>query len=346
MYRAKPVTQQDGSPHANSNCRLASAATGLDFDTLGKKTSTGKEMRRRSGDPSGGTTASDAVRAWATYSETLSTQNGKPWGDVIASLNAGRLVHLDVWAARAGGPCCKSAVGHTIAVAPEQNGEGKWLTMDPWCKPPKWVWWPEAKLKAGAEEWADRCGWRSKTLGYDRDVRKVSKAVLERIVRELMTMWTPDHPLKPENDDYEPETFGVMPTLWTRTDAHPDAAPEGTDMSINTNGSNLEPTRRVKMTAEAGFYADADLTEKYGTLSKGSERKFIGPVVGSKASAILVNTSKPYDDGTDRPTIVYVDETKHGDSYQVPAPPPDNAARDKEWRDWLSKDADAPDKEV
>ena len=236
MYRAKAVTQQDGSAHANSNCRLASAATGLDFDTLGKKTSTGKEMRRRSGDPSGGTTASDAIRAWATYSETLQPMNGKGWDDVIKSLKAGHLVHLDVWAARAGGPCCKSMVGHTIAIAPEQSADGKWLTMDPWCKPPKWTWWPESKLRAGAEEWADRCGWRSRTLGYDRDISKVDPAVLDRIVRLLMTEWTPDNPLKPEDDDYEPSTFGgVMPTLWTRTEAHP--AEGGGDMAIQAPDS-------------------------------------------------------------------------------------------------------------
>jgi hypothetical protein len=192
MYRAKPVTQQDGSAHANSNCRLASAATGLDFDTLGKKTSTGKEMRRRSGDPSGGTTASDAARAFKTYDETLGVMNGTGWDDVIKSLKAGRLVHLDVWAARAGGPCCKSMVGHTIAVAPEQSADGKWLTMDPWCKPPKWTWWPESKLKAGAEEWADRCGWRSATKGGPRDIRALTVPQLLAIVRELMTLWTPD----------------------------------------------------------------------------------------------------------------------------------------------------------
>jgi hypothetical protein len=30
MYRATPVTQRDGSALANSNCRMASVATGMD----------------------------------------------------------------------------------------------------------------------------------------------------------------------------------------------------------------------------------------------------------------------------------------------------------------------------
>ena len=56
-YRAEPITQRDGSAQENSNCRLASAATGIDFHTLGAITSTGAKMRSYSGDPEGGTTS-------------------------------------------------------------------------------------------------------------------------------------------------------------------------------------------------------------------------------------------------------------------------------------------------
>ena len=121
-------------------------------------------------------------------------------------------------------------------------------------------------------------------------------------------------------------------------------------MAINTNGSDIKSKRRVKLTADAGFYADADLTEKYGTLDKGTERVFMGPANGSNAHAILVNTSKPYTDGQQRPTIVYVSRDKCGDPYGVAPEPDDDVqkaidARDAEWRAWIeSKSADAPDK--
>jgi hypothetical protein len=127
--------------------------------------------------------------------------------------------------------------------------------------------------------------------------------------------------------------------LFASTTPHPE---EGTDVSINTNGSKLVTSRRVKLTAEAGFYAEATLDTKYGTLGAGTIREFIGPAVGTNSHAILVNTSKPYSDGQQRPTIVYVTKDKCGEPYQVT----DDtlAKRDAEWRAWLNGDADAPDK--
>jgi hypothetical protein len=313
-YRAEAITQQDGSSQANSNCRMAALATGLDYDTLGKKHSTGAKMRSYSGDPEGGTSSDDAERAFKHYSETLRVHDGEPWSAVENALEAGRLVHIDVWSATAGGPCCKSACGHTMAIAPERNSEGKWLVSDPWCKPPKWVWWSASKLQAAAEEWADRCGYRSAQSGGPRNIRDIGRPALARLVREMFSRWTPVSPLHPDDDDYPGfETEGSRPCAWTCTDAHM----EDSDVAINTNGSNLTSTRRLRLTEEAGFYRDAERTTKYGTLNPDTERIFIGPAVGTDSMALLVNTSKPYDDGQDRPTIVYVMRDKCGDPYQI-----------------------------
>lgn len=314
-YRADPVTQQDGTSLANSNCRMAAAATGLDYHTLGAKTSTGSKMRSHSGDTSGGTTSDDAVRAWKAYDQTLKVRDGAAWSEVLEALREGRLVHIDVWSAAADGPCCNSACGHTMAIAPEQHSDGRWLVSDPWCKPGKWTWWKESKLRAGAEEWADRCGWRSASSGGPRDIRLIERPALLAIVRRLMNDYTPDHPLLPEDDDYPGiETQGALPCLWTCTAAHASGA---SDVAINTNGSNLTSTRRLRLKEEAGFYRDAERTHKYGTLNADTERVFMGPALGTDSNALLVNTSKPYDDGEDRPTIVYVTKSKCGDPYQI-----------------------------
>jgi hypothetical protein len=335
IYRAKAVTQQDGGPLANSNCRMASAAIGLDFDTLGKKTSTGSKMRGYSGDPAGGTTATDAVRAWDHYDEVLNVRNGETWDGVVASLLEGRLVHLDVWAATCGGPCCSSAVGHTIAVAPEKSGS-RWLTADPWCKPAKWVWWSEAKLRAASEEWADRCGWRSATLGGPRDIRELTEERLAEIIKELMTLWDPSHPLLPEDDDYEPgETSGGKPVLWTRTAAHPDTS--GGDMSIRAPES-LSSDYVYPVSKGQSFFADAALTEKLGEFSSARDQRYVGVVIEEDARAIIVVTSKPYDDGIDRPTVVYVRKSEK-------EPIDTGNERDAAWREWLDNDSGAPDKE-
>jgi hypothetical protein len=310
-YRADPITQQDGSALANSNCRMASAAMGIDYHTLGGTTSTGKKMRDYSGDPDGGTTSDDAVKAWKHYGETLSVRDGQSFGEVLDALREGRLVHLDVWAATADGPCSDGNVGHTIAVAPEQQ-DGKWLVGDPWCKPPKWVWWSETKLRNAAEEWADRCGWRSASAGGPRDIRDIERTTLLRIIKAMMSDYAPG--TVPPDEDYPGfETTGSKPCLWTCTRAQQ----ESNDVAINTNGSNLTSTRRLRLKEEAGFYADAERSIKYGTLNADTERVFIGPALGTDSHCLLVTTSKPYSDGQDRPTIVYVTKSKCGEPYQV-----------------------------
>jgi hypothetical protein len=157
-YRPKPVTQRDGSKLASSNCRMASICTGLDYDTRGGKTSTGAKMRTYTTDQSGGTDSGDAKEAWSKgYNESLTVRDGLTFDAALSDLAAGRLVHLDVWAATLGGVCLSGAggYGHTIAVLPDCESNA-WLVSDPWCSPPKWARVSESKLRAGAEEWGRR----------------------------------------------------------------------------------------------------------------------------------------------------------------------------------------------
>jgi cytosine/adenosine deaminase-related metal-dependent hydrolase len=51
---------------------------------------------------------------------------------------------------------------------------------------------------------------------------------------------------------------------------------------------------------------DAGLTQKGGVLGKPRDLPYLGLAVGTDARAVLLTTSKPYDDGTDRPSVVYV----------------------------------------
>ena len=316
---------------------MAAAAVGLDYHTFGSKTSTGQKMRAFSGDTAGGTNTDEIERAWKQgYDEDPVTRDGSPWEKVLDDLTAGRLVMLQVWHATTGGPCLSGSgqYGHGISLAPESrvnDGRKQWLVADPWCKPAKWVWWDESRLKAGALRWADKVS----ASGPGIPIRDIAPDLLAGLVAALMARYTPEHPAE---DDPEPPSVGGGGVLFASTAVHK----ESTDMSINTNGSGITSKRRVDLTADAGFYADADLTEKYGTLSKGTTRIFMGPVVGKNSHAILVDTSKPYSDGQQRPTIVYVTKDKCSEPFTVA----DDTItlRDKEWRDWLTKDADAPDK--
>ena len=62
-YRAAPVTQRDGSELANSNCRMASGCSGIDYQTKGRiKGMGGAEMRERLGRPVRG----DHIRRYKT----------------------------------------------------------------------------------------------------------------------------------------------------------------------------------------------------------------------------------------------------------------------------------------
>ena len=156
-YRAKHVTQKDGSSLQWQNCRMAVGATALDFHTEGSKTSTGASMRKRQTDMVGGTDAYDLQRSWNTYNEKLVIRNGKYWDDLLEDRKRGWFVSLDVWYAELPDRCQQAGnIGHTIGVAPETLDNGKWLVSDPLCSGYKWM--VPSDLKRAAQTWGKRAG--------------------------------------------------------------------------------------------------------------------------------------------------------------------------------------------
>jgi hypothetical protein len=308
VYRAAPVTQRDGSPLASSNCRMASIATGLDFETFGSKTSTGAKMRSYTDDQTGGTDSGDARQSWQRgYSQDLRVRDGGTFDDVLADLRSGRLVHLDIWAQAAGGPCLSGsgAYGHTVAVAPEYS-DGKWLVADPWCSPPKWVWWPEAKLRAGAEAWGAEVLNESITRGA---------APLAELVRRLMSRWFPGHE-RPLSSPGAPSETGGGTIYFTTTAAHAEAS----DMAISTSGLILTSDHAVTLPAGTHIYATpTGGADEIGTAS-GQVDYFGSPAQGWKA--VRVNP-----DGTGS-RIAYT--TTAATAWQKDPSDP-VAARDAEW---------------
>ena len=317
-YRALPVTQRDGSELASSNCRLASAAAGIDYHSRGSILSTGAEMRARQSDQSGGTDSGDAAEAWASYGETLRIRDGATFADALYDLEAGRLVHLDVWAASCAGPCLSGtgAYGHTIAVAPEQSGT-RWLTSDPWCSPPKWVWWEEALLEAGAEQWGGMT-YTAATAGlrWTGDERAL-RALMRLAAKRLMSLYRPDAPAVVAPPDTGGSSGRIM---FTTTGTHAQA--EEGDMPINS-AAGLITGLRTEVPQGVEFFADPNLTRRLGAMSSTADVVYVGNPIGETVTggsrAIQVNTSSAYNDGSVRPTIVYVaaDEV---DPYSVPPP--------------------------
>lgn len=350
-YIPKPVTQRDGSSLANSNCLMAAAAVGLDYETLGKKTSTGAKMRSYSGDSSGGTNSDEIEQAWADgYNENPLTRDGQPFSKVVADLEAGRAVMLQVWHATTGKVCVSGsgAYGHGMTVLPKQrmnDGQREWYVADPWCNPPKWAWVRESKLKAGAEEWVKHSASGAIGTYGDRwpDPNSIPLGTLRESARKLMTRYNPGNP-SPflfAGGVAGPKSPGV---LFVSTAAHKEG-----DVSINTNGSRLWSNRLIDCGEGLNVYSDAALTDMFHEFGADITLPYIGPALGpdSPGVAVLYETAKPYEDGQKRATIVYVNPEHVGDPYTNPTPmcPPDPVSeRDAQWRAWLDGDAEAPDK--
>jgi hypothetical protein len=336
-YRAAPVTQRDGSPLANSNCRMAAIATGIDYHTAGAITSTGAEMRTRQSDQVGGTDSGDAAEAWSTYGQDLAIRDGRTWAELVADLDAGRAIQLDVWHATAGGPCLSGsgAYGHSMAVAPERSGS-RLLVADPWCSPASWQWCEESDLRAGAEAlgamtYTAATGGRYWPRSHDELVGRMRHAL-----RALMTLYTPATPA----ETAPPATGGGGMIFYTATRTQGSAI-EGGDMPINAS-DGLVTNIRANVDAGLVFYADPNLTKRLGDVKRSGSVVYVGNPIGETVAggsrAILVNTGNAYSDGTTRPTIVYV-AADAVDTYTAPPVSGDVdeaiAERDREWTDWL-----------
>ena len=325
-YRAKPITQRDGSSLANSNCRMASIATGLDFHTLGAKTSTGKAMRAHQDDQSGGTGSDDAKQAWSEgYDESLRVMDGYSWSNVLSDLRAGRLVHLDVWHATAGGPCLSGsgAYGHTMAVAPEYDGSSKWLVADPWCSPGKWTWWPESKLKAGAEEWGRRVLYTA-TGGMPPWGTPAWRKRLAELAKLLMSRWDPGHPAPDPGDN--PDTGGAQAVMYTTTKAQA------------TGGSGVvgilwDPMRWADPGVD--LYLDSDCTVRVTATEPGGYITTLGPKARQdengadwNALGVLVSTGKLYvpDDGLNHRAVLWAKRSDLPDAAEPTAQEWDDSA--------------------
>ena len=342
-YRAVPITQRDGSPLANSNCRMAACATGIDFHTRGSILSTGAEMRSRQSDQVGGTDSGDASQAWSTYGQDLVIRDGNTFDQAINDLLGGRSIQLDVWHATARGPCVSGsgAYGHSMAVAPERNGD-RWLTADPWCSPASWQWWDESLLRAGAEE-LGAMTYTAATGG--RFWPRSEGELLDRMrnaLRALFTLYTPATPAA----DKPPATgSGGGRIFYTATRPQGVADQTGADDVAMNTAEGITSNVRADVPAGLDFFGDANLTRRLGSMSKAATVVFIAnPIsetVEGGSRAILVNTGTAYNDGTVRPTIVYVaaDAVR---TYSIPPEPPPSddvneaiEIRDSEWREWL-----------
>lgn len=137
----------------------------------------------------------------------------------------------------------------------------------------------------------------------------------------------------------------LTPALWadgnhsTTVTRWPGAGGSG-DMPINS-ADGLVTGLRADVPAGLDFFADPNLTEWLGSMSSAASVVYVGNPIGETVEggsrAIQVNTGSAYNDGSTRPTIVYV-AADAVDPYSVPpaVPPSTDAdaireARDAEW---------------
>lgn len=310
-YRPDPVTQRDGSELQNSNCLMAAAATGIDAHTHGAITSSGDAMRDESGDTSGGTNTDEIVRAWASYGESARDRDGHTFDDALDELWDGRGLMLQVWHATTGGPCLSGSgqYGHGMFIAAEQrlddDGSRQWLVSDPWCKPPSWAWVDQSRLKAGAEDWAQRC---AREVGGARahDIRDLPLVLVKIAARLLMYRWTPGHPAI---DDEAGPGIGVggpgsPGILYASTDEY--ARWGGSDMAIQAPES-LTSDYTLTLPEGTAYFTDSGLSDRIDELKHEYVLPYVGVVVDGPSRAVLLTTSGPYDGDEKKPTVVYVD---------------------------------------
>ena len=335
-YTPAPVTQRDGSPLANSNCRMASIATGLDYETGGAKRSTGAAMRSHTSDQSGGTDSGDAAQAWREgYGETLTVRDGRTWAEALAELVAGHLVHLDVWHATVGGPCLSGSgsYGHTMAVLPDCSS-GSWLVADPWCSPGRWSRVAEGKLRAGAEQWGAEVYGRAREepdypTGGPGPRDPAVLLIVRRVARALMGRYhAGGEELVPR---FTAETGGGQPILYTETHERSEDMGDVTvrdpeakllELSAGAEVLNLDGSARTSVKPErAGTY-----TSPFGSTTAGGTRTRAIVWTRADPDPDLLLACYENDAHNLRPAC---EDAGGGDPDAI------KAERDAEWTDWL-----------
>jgi hypothetical protein len=326
--RPKPVTQRDNTELANANCRMASISTGLDFHTVGAKTSTAGKMRGFTSDQSGGTGSDDAKEAWQRgFKQSLVIKDGGSWASVMVALREGRGVNLDVWHEMLTSGCISGAgrYGHNIYVHPDLDDKG-WLVSDPWCRPAAWKRISEAQLRKAAEEWGRRV--RSQT-----GLREPALPLLRAAVKVLMDRFRPGDEMPfghPTDTGGRPETGGYLPIMFTTTNRQPLATTGGTD--------DVGPTFSTQSASIGKATVKADVS-----IIATSDGQFHGTTIGLVRNVCEVVTITDGNYKGDKAYLVAIPGTDEmglllaAACDYVPNPPAggDNAARDEEWREWL-----------
>jgi len=348
-YRPAFVTQRDGSPLANSNCRMASIAMGLAYDASpqGSKTATAAKMRSYTDDQSGGTDSGDASQAWSRgYGESLRVMDGHTFADAIQDLKAGRAVHLDVWHGAVGGPCLSGsgAYGHTIIVLPDHDDRG-WAVGDPWCSPSAgYARVLQGDLAAGAEYWggqvysAARAEPDYPTGGQPRDPAVL--VIVSRIVKRLMDRYRPGAEW---SDAPDPGDTGGGAILYTTTRAVPGTDSGGSEMGTKVEAITPE-SGTARLDADGPVWRVVDDQEV--TAHAGTEWVVIGRCTyhvtaadpdGAGGYMIVANAADRELHVVARSRVTFTPD---------PVPPPSGdcaddiadalAARDAEWIDGLT----------
>lgn len=143
-----------GTKYDNENCAMTSTAMFLDAETLGKKTSTPPEMRKRSKvTEERGTNIQESAIALATYGvHPLMMDNGT-WDTFVKRMGEGRSAHItgDYQYIPNSYSCQPNFDGSHGMFVTTSRGSGsarEWLVHDPLCSAAKWI--PETYLKAYA----------------------------------------------------------------------------------------------------------------------------------------------------------------------------------------------------